>query len=130
MRIVRQPVGADHLCGQCVVATIAQVELDEAIAAVGHQKPTGTRTTQLAKALQKLGVATRGTRLRRVIRNGDLPSRAIVSCRRWVPRDGYLQEEWHWMLWWDGSFRDPDGNGLNYYMGGGWRVTSYIEILQ
>ena len=55
MKLVTQPPNS-KLCGQCCVAMLAGITLDESIQIIGHQK--GTRTKDLVKAFQKLNIKT------------------------------------------------------------------------
>lgn len=97
----------------------ADVSLDRAIEAVGHDH--GTETRQIIKALRSLGVpcADRCKRLSKKV--PVLPPRAMVVMRT------KGKSMFHWMLFWDGVMYDPGNRYPNY---DGWVMTSYLEILK
>jgi hypothetical protein len=96
----------------------AGVSLDAAIRAVGHARPTSTR--EVITALRKLGVRA-ADRCRRISRaRPEYPRRAIVVVRK---NGG---KHYHWVYYEKGVFYDPEGEWPRY---DGWRVTSYLEVL-
>jgi hypothetical protein len=116
MRLVRQPDGS-ALCGQSCVAMLADVSLDEAIEAVGHEH--GTRTSELRQALASLGVRT-ASRCRRISRACPAyPPTALLVARK----NDFRRS--HWMVMKDGVVYDPEGAWPRY---DGWKITSYLEV--
>lgn len=95
MDLVRQPPNST-ICGQCCVATLAGVTLEQAIEAVG--KKGYTRTKDIKTGLQRLGIETDTRR------------------RVGVPEDGETAVLWfvsehhkhaHWVIWHNSKFYDP-----------------------
>jgi hypothetical protein len=122
MQLIRQPKRTS-MCGQAVVAMAAGVSLEAGIEAVGHGASTGTK--EIVAALRKLGVPC-ADRLRRMSRKRPvLPLRALVAIHR-PPIAGKRVERNHWLLWWDGVMKDPDGSWPNGY--DEWHFTSYLEL--
>jgi hypothetical protein len=105
-----------HLCGQVAVAMIAGVELDEAIAAVGHRRSTTTR--DVVRGLRHFGLIC-PDRLQRIER----PPFAVGKLSR--PKQS---SSWHWVVCdgadtWDGIDAFEVLDRCN-----DWRLTSYLPV--
>lgn len=138
MMHVKQPADSS-LCGQCCVAMIAGISLEEAIKVVGHQKKSGTWTKELKSALESLGIKCGPGlhRMGRVDKGFVLPPKALVvidqpvisSDPEYRPNTKRPQKVKHWVLWAENRWWDP-GNGVGWPEGyrKGSRAVSYMEV--
>lgn len=115
--VVAQPKGT-FLCGQCCLATLGGVTLDEAIAIVGHRNCTSTKMLQ--KALLKMGFKVSG-RLRRITKNTQLPLYAIGALRKKGQSGGG-----HWVVLHRGEIRDS--LAWAQPVPKAYRLVSYMEV--
>ncbi len=111
------------LCGQALVATLAEVTLQKACDVIGHER--GTTWAQLRDALRRLDVLAADC-LVRVARYVDLPMFCIV-------RLYWNKEESHWLLRHDEVVYDPsfgmvDALRLPFGKAPFQRITSYGRI--
>lgn len=115
MHYVQQPKDS-NLCGQAVVAMLADISLSEAIAQMGGKS---THTKDIVDALRCHGFKVPDRR--RPSHGKPLPNNCVVFAR--VP---FRKSVGHWMLMWGGRLYDP----AEHYNQGGYIVTSYIPILE
>lgn len=109
------------LCGQTCIAIIAQVSLDEAIAAVGHERAASA--ADLCDALWKLGYAT--SELISYRANVWLPELALIKAYV-MPPPGH--KTWvHWIAWCEGKTYDPECPYVGMLKGPA-KMASYVEI--
>lgn len=87
--------GNDNNCGQCCIATLAEVSLEEAIEAVG--KKGLTRTKHLISALKKFDISCDDT----YSLGSDYPDSSIV-------RFSWLEaRKSHWIIFFNKKYYDP-----------------------
>lgn len=84
------------LCGQCCVAMLLNIQLDEAIGLIGHTN--GTATKELISAIRRGG----GRCDDRLI-HGKPCGRSLVKLNRPGRRSG----NWHWVVYNCGIWHDP-----------------------
>ena len=110
VKYIKQPT--EHLCGQAVIAMLADVSVDEVISVMKNDK--GTDTPLMREALKYYGLKT-AKRLR-YTEDTILPECCILS----LSLPGYG----HWSLYYRGKYYDPefglseklpDKAKLNYY---------------
>lgn len=94
---IRQPKGS-NLCGQCCVAMVAEITIEESIELFGSKGRTTTR--DLIDALLKKGIRTKNLVLYR-IKKGQLPSDNSILKVLW--KDGRS----HWVVYRKGKVYDP-----------------------
>lgn len=122
-RIVRylfQPLGSNQ-CGQTCVAMLLGIPLNDVINEMGEDGVTTTR--DLVTILQTHGFET-SNRRERIAKSTKLPDICILSMKI----EG--QPNWHWVLYVNGKYLDPDEGPLSRYPrnNNAFRFTSYIEI--
>ena len=101
MKFITQP-NKSYYCGQCCVAMVAGVSLEDAIEVVGNKK--GTNTKQLHKALTHYGINCGSKNRLKPIRGNLslLPHTAILKIKlAWKKRN------WHWVLKCGDKVYDP-----------------------
>jgi RimJ/RimL family protein N-acetyltransferase len=91
---IKEPTGT--LCGQSVVAMLANVSVDEVIETIGHDK--GTSVAEIDEALNWYGIK-HGKR-QRCTEDAILPEICILSLK--LPGYG------HWSLYYKGKYYDPE----------------------
>ena len=99
IKFVKEPTG--YLCGQSVIAMLANVSIDEAIDVIGHDK--GTSVSEIDGALNWYGIK-HGKR-QRCTEDAILPDICILSLK--LPGYG------HWSLYYKGKYYDPEFGVLN-----------------
>lgn len=97
---IKEPTG--YLCGQSVIAMLAEVSVDEVIKVMQTDK--GTSVSEIGGALAYYGIKHAKTR-KRVKDDTILPDICILSLR--LPGYG------HWSLYYKGVFYDPEFGVLN-----------------
>jgi len=97
---VKEPTG--YLCGQSVIAMLANVPVDEVIKVMKTDK--GTSTAQIDNALFYYGIKHGKTR-KKVKEDTVLPDICILSLK--LP--GYE----HWSLYFNGKYYDPEFGVMN-----------------
>lgn len=122
------------MCGQHCVAMLAGVPVEEAIEAVGHDRQT--RTKDLRRAMEDLGLELGGDRLLQVRHNPNFfnpqytPKAALCKA---VHHIKYVKSHFHWVVLFDGKVYDPGPKyklrGLVEYVHECMYITSYIEVL-
>lgn len=122
-RIVRylfQPLGSKQ-CGQTCVAMLLGIPLNDVINEIGKEGVTTTK--DLVTILHTHGFETSGRR-ERIGKSTKLPDTCILSMKI----EG--QSNWHWVLYVNGKYLDPDEGPLSRYPqnNNAFRFTSYIEI--
>jgi len=95
IKYVKEPTG--YLCGQSVIAMLANVSVDEAIDVIGHDR--GTSTAEIDEALTYYGIKHGKTRKKYNV-DTILPEICILSLK--LPGYG------HWSLYYKGTFYDPE----------------------
>ncbi|MBE5960567.1 MAG: GNAT family N-acetyltransferase [Lachnospiraceae bacterium] len=96
IKYIKQPTG--YLCGQSVIAMLANVSVDEVIAVMNNDKETST--PMMREALKYYGIRT-ATKARRKYIEGDLlPDCCILSIQ--------LPEYGHWSLYFKKKYYDPE----------------------
>lgn len=93
---IKQPTG--YLCGQSVIAMLADVEVDEVISIMQTDK--GTSTAEIQNALNWYGIKTVTKTRKKYIEGTELPQCCILS----VKLPGYG----HWSLYYKGKYYDPE----------------------
>jgi len=115
IKYIKEPTG--YLCGQSVVAMLANVSVDEVIDIIGHDK--GTSVSEIDKALTWYGIK-HGKR-QKCTDDAILPDICILSLK--LPKYG------HWSLYFKGTYYDPEfgvlkknppNAKLNHY----WEITN------
>jgi len=96
IRYIKQPTG--YLCGQAVIAMLADVTVDGVIAVMQNDK--GTSTPMMREALRYYGIQTATKARLKYTENAVLPDCCILS----VKLPGYG----HWSLYYKGAFYDPE----------------------
>jgi len=95
IKYIKEPTG--YLCGQSVVAMLADVSVDEVIDVMGTDK--GTSVQEVNDALAYYGIKHAKTR-KKYIDGTVLPDLCILSLK--LPGYG------HWSLYYNGIFYDPE----------------------
>jgi hypothetical protein len=141
MTLLTQPPDSQS-CGQHCVAMIAGVSVEEAIEAVGHDRRT--RTKDLRRALEKLGMELGSDRLLQVRHNKAFfdpkhtPKAALCKAVHFpmaVSKKlrGRCLRSFHWVVIYNGMVYDPGPGyklmGLSEYVRDCMFITSYIEVL-
>lgn len=122
MKLVLQPEES-KICGQCVVAMLLDIPIEDSIAMFGHQR--GTRTKDLVKFLKDdFNIET--ARLTRINKKTVLPSLCIVKVR-WIG----LKSS-HWIIYkvgdvYDSYFGEYEYCEENFKELTG-KPTSYLEL--
>ena len=93
---IQQPT--EYLCGQSVIAMLADVSVDEVIAVMQNDK--GTSTAEIRDALKYYGLKTATKARLRYTEGTELPKCCILS----VLLPGYG----HWSLYYQGKYYDPE----------------------
>ena len=131
MKFINQEVGSST-CGQTTVAMLAGKTTGEICELMG--KYGRTRTVDLIKVLDKLGIKVKNRKLKRVSKNNHLPSFAIISLRPIEKQKSYWG---HWALLRDFVVYDPMpsykklrnlGDYLKIAKRKNMKITSFIEI--
>ena len=99
IKYIKEPTG--YLCGQSVIAMLANVSVDEVIDVIGHDK--GTSVAEIDSALVWYGLK-HGKR-QRCTEDAILPDICILSLK--LPGYG------HWSLYYKGKYYDPEFGVLN-----------------
>lgn len=93
---IKEPTG--YLCGQSVIAMLADVSVDEVISIMKNDK--GTSVSEIREALKYYGLKT-ATKARVKYTDGAyLPDCCILSLK--------LPEYGHWSLYYKGNYYDPE----------------------
>jgi len=100
IKYIKEPTG--YLCGQSVVAMLANVSVDEAIEVIGNDK--GTSVAEIESALNWYGIK-HGKKRIKYEKGMELPDICILSLR--LPGYG------HWSLYYKGTFYDPEFGKIN-----------------
>lgn len=97
MELIQQPTGTP-LCGQCVIAMLAGITLEEAVAAMGQKR---NYPANMKKAAAKFGLS--------------MPSRSVPGSVI-APEGRGAAMIWgkkqHWVCWDNGSWFDPAASHL------------------
>lgn len=108
---IQQPPDS-NLCGQCCVAMVARVPLEDVIAVMGTRGRT--RTRQVAAALRHYGFSCPRNSLTRIhpslVHSVDFTNVYVQRCILKVlyPWAGDMKDmRGHWVLIWDGVVHDP-----------------------
>lgn len=123
MKILRQPT--NQTCGQTCVAMLADVPVEEVCAAIG--KRGSTKTRDVISALRAFGLRCH----HRLVPLSSAPLAVRAVAKVSPPRGS----GWHWVVWADGRYFDPQV-GLAYEADEftnlatslGWRVTSILPV--
>ena len=99
-KYIKEPT--DLQCGQAVLAMLSDKTVDEIIDIVGTERETTLK--QMFSALNTLGINYNPNRIE-VTKDTKLPKICILSLE--TPRC------WHWSLYFDGAFYDPEHGILN-----------------
>ena len=113
---IKEPTG--YLCGQTVVAMLANVPIDEVIAIMETDK--GTSVSEIDAALYYYGIK-HGKSRKRVTADTILPEIFILSLK--LPGYG------HWSLYYKGTYYDPEF-GVSKELPENAVLTHYWEIFQ
>jgi RimJ/RimL family protein N-acetyltransferase len=95
IKYVKEPTG--YLCGQSVIAMLADVSVDEAIDIIGHDR--GTSVAEIDEALAYYGIKHAKSR-KRFKADTVLPEICILGLQ--LPGYG------HWSLYYKGKYYDPE----------------------
>ncbi len=95
IKYIKEPTG--YLCGQSVIAMLANVSVDEVIDIMKNDK--GTSTPEIGRALKWYGIKHAKSRIR-FTADTTLPELCILSLR--LPGYG------HWSLYYKGTYYDPE----------------------
>ena len=120
MPLVEKPIyvhePTDLQCGQAVLAMLTGESVESVISVVGTDRETTKR--QMFDALSFYGV-------------GFDPQRVEIKCKEQLPRICILSLEtprcWHWSLYFDGVFYDPEHGVMDDFPESGRRY--YFKIL-
>ncbi len=93
---IKQPT--EYLCGQAVIAMLANVTVDEVIGVMQNDK--GTATSEIRDALKWYGLKTATKARQKYTEQTVLPQCCILSVK--MPDYG------HWSLYYKGKFYDPE----------------------
>jgi len=96
INFIKQPT--EYLCGQSVVAMLADVSVDEVISVMQNDK--GTSTPEIRDALKYYGLKTATKARLKYTEGAKLPECCILS----VLLPGYR----HWSLYYKGKYYDPE----------------------
>jgi len=94
IKYVKEPTG--YLCGQSVIAMLANVSVDEVIDVIGHDK--GTSVAEIGNALSWYGI--KHNKRQPYTKDKILPDICILSLK--LPKYG------HWSLYYKGKYYDPE----------------------
>jgi RimJ/RimL family protein N-acetyltransferase len=111
---IKEPTG--YLCGQSVIAMLANVSVDEVIDVIGHDK--GTSVAEIANALTWYGIK-HGKR-QKCTDDAILPDICILSLK--LPGYG------HWSLYYKGKIYDPEFGVLENFPPNS-KLNHYWEII-
>lgn len=98
MKLILQPKGSS-LCGQCCVAMLMDISLEEAIKLVGHNGITSDRDLLTVLETKYPGIADRkffGSKL----------ENSICLCKHKNPNNSNME---HWTIYNSGVIMDPSG---------------------
>ena len=104
-------------CGQAVLAMLLDIPVEEIISICGTDRET--KLSDMFKTLEHYGVKFSKTRVE-VKEKSELPKICILSLE--TPRC------WHWSLYFDGTFYDPEHGVLKDFPKSGRRY--YWEIFE
>jgi hypothetical protein len=110
--MIVQPKGS-KLCGHCCLATILDIPLEKAIELIGHER--GTRTKELTRHFPH-SKTKRGT---------PKTYSLCISRPGWKARRG----DWHWIIYKDGRFYDPERGWIKEEAYDFCKVSSFVEVL-
>jgi hypothetical protein len=115
IELILQPPGSS-LCGQACVAMAVGISLEESVKVFGHRHTT--RTKEVARVLNALGIQCPSRRLKRLTDRTQWPTRAIIK-EIYGP---IRKRKSYWVLLWDGHIYDPDphdvlGSMYSSYLG-------------
>lgn len=113
---IKEPTG--YLCGQSVIAMLADVSVDEVISIMQTDKDTST--SYLRDALKWYGIKTTTKTRIKYTEGAELPACCILSVT--------LPEYGHWSLYYKGKFYDPEFGILDELPKNA-RLVSYWEII-
>lgn len=100
MNYIHEPT--DLQCGQAVLAMVLDMTVDEIVRYLNNDRETTLK--EMKKTLRAFGVEISDTRVQ-VHDKKDLPEMCLLSLE--TPRC------WHWSLYCDGVFYDPEHNIMN-----------------
>lgn len=100
MNYIHEPT--DLQCGQAVLAMVLDMTVDEIVRYLNNDRETTLK--EMKKTLRAFGVEISDTRVQ-VHDKKDLPEMCLLSLE--TPRC------WHWSLYYDGVFYDPEHNIMN-----------------
>lgn len=100
MNYIHEPT--DLQCGQAVLAMVLDMTVDEIIRYLNNDRETTLK--EMKQTLRAFGVEISDTRVQ-VHDKKDLPEMCLLSLE--TPRC------WHWSLYYDGIFYDPEHNIMN-----------------
>ena len=116
IKYIEQPTG--YLCGQAVIAMLAEVPVVEVIMVM--QNDMGTGVTMMQDALDYYGFKTSTKSRRKYVDGAVLPKCCVLSIK--MPDYG------HWSLYYDGNFYDPEF-GVSTELPPQAKLRSYWEVL-
>ncbi|MDE6502770.1 MAG: hypothetical protein K2L10_11845 [Ruminococcus sp.] len=100
MKYIHEPT--DLQCGQAVLAMVLDKTVDEIVRYLGNDRETTLR--EMKQTFRAFGVGMSDTRIQ-VYDKKDLPELCLLSLE--TPRC------WHWSLFCDGTFYDPEHGIMN-----------------
>lgn len=130
MKLIKQPAKS-KICGQCGIAMVADISIEESIKLYGHSH--STNMSEHIKILGKLGIKTNKIIKVDNRKKYHLPSLSLVRLQKVGRQMGHL------VVHKDGKFYDPSRGVFeskeallsSYNMGRGrWRIDLYIEVLK
>ena len=116
IKYVEQPT--EYLCGQAVIAMLADVSVDEVISVMQNDKGTGT--PMMKETLKYYGLKTATKARVKYTEETALPECCILSLK--LPGYG------HWSLYYKGKFYDPEF-GVLAELPDNAKLISYWEII-
>jgi hypothetical protein len=132
---IPQPPGT-NVCGQCCVAMLANITLDQACEIIGHRHITGTR--EMARALRNLGYLADGRLTRIYFKRGEIMRVKQQPCKvgiiKAVPRYSRVWKRhghFRWVVKSGSKICDPGLKapvGLTFYIENVLRLTAFMEV--
>lgn len=118
MRLVKQQPNSPH-CGQCCLAMLGNITLEDAVSLIGT---SGSTTSKLMReALSKIGYRTgKTTRIKMSIPIKDqLPNLCLCTI--------HCNDSLHWIIWDENQFLDSE-IGIYSELPNFYKITSYISL--
>jgi hypothetical protein len=116
IQYIKQPT--EYLCGQAVIAMLANVSVDEVISVMQNDKGTGT--PMMKNTLKHYGIKTATSTRVKFTEGMTLPDCCILS----IKMPGYG----HWSLYYKSVFYDPEF-GVLHELPNNAKLVSYWEII-